>query len=387
MEYSATRLSSAFGDIKANMVGQRPPSHSDAGANLLNKQRRKIQNRKNQRAHRESSPLECFTVFQLISFEGLRTREQDLGSVQISRPFEVMRWHIDELGDCPPQDGLSTSKGAITTCTSISPCSPHTHISTSMFTPEHTRVLPGPSAPSRLTEPIPIHGSHFQRSLNPPSLNFPLSTDHLLHLVQYNVFRAFVSNKSTLNMLLTGWTDFPPSPTTCPISGPYRDDTMVFPLNPNIPFSLFPTRLQQTCLHSFWINLFPFPSLRDNLIRRDGKFDHWELLADLIGELMGSTPFEQRQRTPVAITVSDPQNMSASNLPHPEGSDEDEVTAGRKGLIVWGEPHDMRNWEATPGFIAKWSWAVEGCYDLVESSNHWRLLRGEEPIYLSELKV
>ncbi|KAH6704248.1 hypothetical protein BKA61DRAFT_185534 [Leptodontidium sp. MPI-SDFR-AT-0119] len=364
MEHSVTPLSSALGEIEANMVGERS-NHGDAEANLLNKQRRKIQNRKNQRAHR------------------LRIREQDPGSVQISRPFEVMRWHIDELGDCPPQDASLASKGAIAMSTSISPEPPHTRISTLMFTPEHTGVLPGPPDPSRPT--APVHG-HFQTSLTPPSLIFPLSTDHLLHLVQYNVFRAFVSNKSTLNILLTGWTDYPPSPTTCPISGPYRDNTMVYPLNPNIPFSLFPTRLQQTCLHSFWINLFPFPTLRDNLIRRDGKFDHWELLADLIGELMGSTPFEQRQGTPVAITVSDPKNMSASNPPPTEGSDEDEVTAGRKGLIVWGEPYDMRSWEATPGFIAKWSWAVEGCYDLVESSNHWRLLRGEEPIRLPELK-
>jgi hypothetical protein len=51
-------------------------------------------------------------------------------------------------------------------------------------------------------------------------------------------------------------------------------------------------------------------------------------------------------------------------------------------LIVWGEPHDMRNWEATPGFLAKWAWVVAGCHDLVESSNHWRMLRGEEPMCL-----
>lgn len=246
-----------------------------------------------------------------------------------------------------------------------------------MFTPERAGVLRGPPS----TAPV-----HAQTSLTPPSLIFPLSTDHLLHLVQYNVFRAFVSNKRTLNTLLTGWTDYPPSPTTCPISGPYRDDTMVYPLNPNIPLSLAPTRLQQTRLHSFWINLFPFPCVRDNLIRRDGSFDHWELLQDLIGELMSATPFEQRQGTPVAITVSDPKTMSARNLPPTEGIDEDEVTAGRKGLIVWGEPYDMRSWEATPGFLAKWSWAVEGCYDLVESSNRWRLMRGEEPIRLSESK-
>ena len=223
-------------------------------------------------------------------------------------------------------------------------------------------------------------------TLTPPSLVFPLSTVHLLHLVQYNVFRAFVSNKRTLNTLLTGWTDHPPSSLTCPIGGPYRDDTMVNPLNPNIPVSLVPTHLQQTRSHSLWINLFPFPCLRDNLIMREGSFDHWELLQDLIGELMGATPFEQRQGTPSAIIVSDPKAASGRSFPLIQRGDEDEVTAGRKGLIVWGEPYDMRSWEATPGFFAKWSWAVAGCDDLLESSNRWRLMRGEEPIQLPETK-
>ncbi|KAJ8062471.1 hypothetical protein OCU04_009004 [Sclerotinia nivalis] len=351
MEHSVTPLSSALGEGEANRVDDHP-NHVDAEAN---KQRRKVQNRKNQRAHR------------------LRIREQDPGSVQTSRPFQVRRWRVDEPDDCPSQDAPSASEGA--TATYISPPPPHTYVSTSMFTPERAGVLRGPP---------PIAPLHAQTSLTPPSFTFPLSTDHLLHLVQYNVFRAFVSNKRTLNTLLTGWTDYPPSPTTCPISGPYRDDTTVYPLNPNIPLSLVPTRLQQTRLHSFWINLFPFPCVRDNLIRREGSFDHWELLQDLIGELMSATPARKRRGTPLAITVSDPKTMWT--LPLTEGRDEDEVTAGRKGLIVWGEPYDMRSWEATPGFLAKWSWAVEGCDDLVESSNRWRLMRGEEPMRLCESK-
>ncbi|KAH8595347.1 hypothetical protein B0O99DRAFT_652172 [Bisporella sp. PMI_857] len=347
MEHSVTPLSSALGE------GDHP-NHVDAEAKA-NKQRRKVQNRKNQRAHR------------------LRIREQDPGPVQTSRPFQVKRWRVDEPDDFPSQDASPASKGA--TATYISPRPPHTHISTSLFTSERAGVLRGPPP----TAPV-----HAQTSLTPPSFIFPLSTDHLLHLVQYNVFRAFVSNKRTLNTLLTGWTDSPPSPTTCPISGPYRDDTTVYPLNPNIPLSLVPTRLQQTRLHSFWINLIPFPCVRDNLIKREGSFDHWELLQDLIGELMSATPPPKRRGTPLTITVSDPKTMWT--LPLTAGRDDDEVTAGRKGLIVWGEPYDMRSWEATPGFLAKWSWAVEGCDDLVESSNRWRLMRGEEPMHLSESK-
>ncbi|KAH7413047.1 hypothetical protein BKA64DRAFT_593627 [Cadophora sp. MPI-SDFR-AT-0126] len=327
-----------------------------------NKHRRKLQNRKNQRAHR------------------LRVKAQDSGSGSVSGQtsslFQVRRWRVDEVDDFPFQEALSASKAASDTDTYPRP--PRPGVSISYFPPGHASVLRRPS-------PAPVPSAQ-QTSLTPPSFIFPLSTDHLLHLVQYNVFRAFVSNKRTLNTLLTGWTDHPPSPTTCPISGPYRDDTMVYPLNPNIPLSLVPTRLQQTFLHSFWINLFPFPCLRDNLIRRDGNFDHWELLEDLIGELMGGIPFEQRQGTPSAIVVSDPKPTSARHLRPSEGCDESEMTAGRKGLIVWGEPYDMRNWEATPGFLEKWSWATDRCDDLVESSNHWRSMRGEEPIRLPEAR-
>lgn len=213
---------------------------------------------------------------------------------------------------------------------------------------------------------------HPALALTPQPFTFPLSSDHLLHLIQYNVFRAFVSNKRILNTRLT-------DPTTCPVSGPCYDDTTLYPPNPDIPPSLAPTTLQQTRYHSIWINIIPFPRVRDNLIRREGRFDQWELLQDLVGELMRSTPAPWQRGTPVTFTVPEPRRP----LPLLSGSDTDEVTAGRKGLIVWGEPHDMQSWEATPGFLTKWSWAVEGCHELVEISNRWRMKRGEEPVGLS----
>ncbi|KAH8752983.1 hypothetical protein F5883DRAFT_575439 [Diaporthe sp. PMI_573] len=340
MEYSIAPLASALGEGKANRVEGHPTHvHVDADADA-SKQHRKIQNRKNQRAHR------------------LRIRQQDPGSVQTSRPFQVRRWRLDEPDDCSSRDASSASKDARSCAL--------------MFTPERAGVVQGPP---------PAAPVHTQMSLTLPSFIFPLSTDHLLHLIQYNVFRAFVSNKRTLNTLLTGWTDAPRSPTTCPISGPYRDDTTVYPLNPNIPSSLFPTRLQQARLHSLWINLIPFPRVRDNLIEHEGSFDHWELLQDLIGELMSMRPAVKRRDTPRTITVADPKTMWT--LPPTAPRDEDEVTAGRNGLIVWGEPYDMHSWEATPSFLEKWAWAVEGCDELVKCSNRWRLMRGEEPMRLS----
>jgi hypothetical protein len=301
-------------------------------------------------------------------FKGLRTKGKDLGFVQASRPFQVRRWRLDELEDCSPPNAFSASKGTIVTRLSIQP--PDARLWT--CSTERVQVF----RDSRSTAAV-----YFA----PPAFAFPLSTDHLLHLVQFNVFRAFVSNKHTLNILLKGWTKDAPPPTSCPISGPYRDDTSIYPLNPNIPFSLAPTRLQQTRDHSIWINLFPFPRVRDNLIMHEGNFDHWELLQDLIGELMGTIPVREQQGASFATTVS--SSRSPESSASIAGYEEDEITTGRKGLIVWGEPHNMHNWEVTPGFLAKWSWVLDGCDDLIESSNRWRLIREEEPMRLPRLRT
>lgn len=313
------------------------------------KYHRKLQNRKNQRAHRS------------------RVRAQDPGVLQGLRPFKVRRWRLDEPDQ--PENGFSPNKpsepaGVAATC--VFPPRPRIHSTQSMATPQHDEALPksAPTTPDQGQTPFV----------------FPLSTDHLLHLIQYNVFRAFISNKRTLNVLLTGRIEGY-SPGVCPISVRYQDDTTIFPLNPNIPPSLFPTSLQQVKFHSSWINLIPFPRVRDNLIRGEGHFNHRDLLEDLVGELMGRTPALSRQETPVTTTMSDTGPLR--RLPLATRSDEDEVTAGRRGLIVWGEPHLMQSWEATPAFIARWSWAVEGCDELIQHSNRWRRIRGEEPMLIS----
>ncbi|KAH6690375.1 hypothetical protein F5X68DRAFT_69470 [Plectosphaerella plurivora] len=312
------------GDCAAN------PATAEATAEAR-KQRRKLQNRKNQRAHRS------------------RNKTDGASSAQASRPFQVGRWRLDEEDEADDErsSGSSGSEKGATSSALVS-----------------------------YADQVPI---------TPPSPVFPLSTDHLLHLVQYNVFRAFVANKRTLNTLLTGWaakTGTPVSLSSCPIGGPYRDPTSVFPLNPHIPASLFPTWLQQTTLHSFWINLFPFPGVRDNLIRHDGTFDHLDLLKDLIGEFMAPTPAQKQQGAPIAINVSNPRVKTVPAEGVGEESVDDEVTTGRQGLVVWGEPHDLWSWEASPGFLSKWSWAVAGCEDLLASTNHWRMTRGEDPVHL-----
>jgi hypothetical protein len=294
----------------------------------ISKEHRRVQNRHNQRAHR------------------LRTKNKSTNNPPKSHAFEVRRWRLDEF--CYTQDKTA---GHRSSCAKI--------------------VAPTTTVKDQAADDDKSPQCHGQADLTPPAIIFPLSTDHLLHLIQYNVFRAFVANKRTLNLLLTGWTEALPSRTSCPIDGPCRDDTNVFPLNPNIPAALVPSVFQQAHPHPIWINFIPFPRMRDHLIRRQGSFDHWDFLQDLIGELMGANQFPNRKSMPMAFKVTDP-----------EPRDRDDITKGRKGFIVWGEPHIPQNWEATPGFLIKWAWAVAGCNDLIETSNRWRVLRGEDPICL-----
>ncbi|KAF9771670.1 hypothetical protein IL306_010678 [Fusarium sp. DS 682] len=308
-----------------------------------NKQRRKLQNRKNQRARRQ------------------RLKGHDVEADQGSTPFEIKRWRVDEIDNIHSQEmGTET-----TVYIQHSPC--HTFPST---TEDIADIRESPLVP-HLDQIITLDS--ISESFN---LNFPLPSDHLLHLIQFNVYRAFISIKRILNTISL-------DPTTCPVYGPCLDDTTRYPPNPNIPPSLAPTTLQLAQYHFPWINIIPFARVRDNLIRREGRFDNWELWQDLVGDHMSFTAATWQKGTPFSFSAPGTELEQSPTLLAENYIDVDEVTAGRNGLIIWGEPHDMQSWEATPGFLTKWSWAVEGCYELVEISNRWRMSRGEEPMQLS----
>ena len=52
-------------------------------------------------------------------------------------------------------------------------------------------------------------------------------------------------------------------------------------VGPEIPDSLRPTELQLTVVHPRWIDRFPFPKMRDNMITLLGIIDEEEFMADL----------------------------------------------------------------------------------------------------------
>lgn len=53
------------------------------------------------------------------------------------------------------------------------------------------------------------------------------------------------------------------------------------PCAPHIPESLHPTPLQLTTLHQLWIDRFPFPKMRDNMISLNRIFNEEDFLDDL----------------------------------------------------------------------------------------------------------
>ncbi|KAE8447094.1 hypothetical protein EG329_011078 [Mollisiaceae sp. DMI_Dod_QoI] len=199
---------------------------------------------------------------------------------------------------------------------------------------------------------------------------FPLSSDHLLRLIHFNVYRALVSNK----LLLLN--------TTSLIRA---DEGLVLPSHQNlceglslvrtkqpeqkIPPNLYPTTKQMSIAHSSWLNMFPFPRVRDNLILSQKDFNHRDLCNDLFGELF----FRNIQSSSCANTTI-AANGGVSDFW------DDDVAARRRGFIVWGEPWDVNSWEVTPGFLKEWPWVLEGCEEVIVASNRWRAQRDEPPL-------
>ena len=52
----------------------------------------------------------------------------------------------------------------------------------------------------------------------------------------------------------------------------------------------------------------------------------------------------------------------------------------KPALIVWGDSSNPYAWEASVPFLRKWGWLVQGCHDLLESTNYWRGQRGERTL-------
>ncbi|CAM1510619.1 Fc.00g009540.m01.CDS01 [Cosmosporella sp. VM-42] len=176
-----------------------------------------------------------------------------------------------------------------------------------------------------------------QKAYTHYTLNAPKPT-YLPSLIRLNVLNAVSHNAAILGF---------------PVDEMCRDD-FISPFNelgpspapseerPPIPDTLKPTPIQMAMLHHPWIDLFPFPKLRENMLRgiTEGNYDEDELCLDIL-----------------SVVHAD--------------------TRGAAYLIVWGQPWDACGWEVSVGFLKKWGWLLQGCSEIIESTNRWRESRGE----------
>lgn len=216
-----------------------------------------------------------------------------------------------------------------------------------------------------------------------------ISADHLIHLIQHNTFRALVSNKDILSrftFMSSGNVDIVTiRQTPTQLCGGL---TTVHATNDGQPpLALLSTLLQQSIAHISFLNTFPCPQMRDNMIKRGENFIPEDLCSDVFCDFLkvyGHTSVVRSVDAHNIVEVSLAAILERQAVRVAEakvtGEDVDDYAAGQSGMISWGDSWVIENWEITPKLFKKWSWVFEGCDELLRATNRWRTSRHEEPL-------
>lgn len=162
---------------------------------------------------------------------------------------------------------------------------------------------------------------------------------HLPLLLKYNVTNGLARNADILG-----------------VTAQYYDWYGISPLNKQGPLlgseaaaqwpaCLRPTDLQSSIEHHPWLDLFPWPKVRNNMLQAFQRCEPIDYEDELCHDVC---EYNHLDRRPI--------------------------------LIVWGPSEDYRNWEVDPIFLEKWGWLLSGCYEVFETTNYWRVIRGEKPL-------
>lgn len=162
---------------------------------------------------------------------------------------------------------------------------------------------------------------------------------HLPLLLKYNVASGLARNAEILG-----------------VTAQYYDWYGISPLNKQGPLlgseaaaqwpaGLRPTDLQSSIEHHPWLDLFPWPKVRNNMLQAFQRCEPIDYEDELCHDVC---EYNHLDRRPI--------------------------------LIVWGPSEDYRNWEIDPIFLEKWGWLLSGCYEVFETTNYWRVKRGEKPL-------
>ncbi|OOQ81969.1 hypothetical protein PEBR_40957 [Penicillium brasilianum] len=185
----------------------------------------------------------------------------------------------------------------------------------------------GPPEMLQVMAQLEIAASNSYRE-NSPNL------DHLLSLPKINVQRGIFDNIRLIGMTME-WTKEDDSVSIFNAQVPGFSEF-------HIPLDLRPTEVQKRVPHHPWLDFFPSPTLRDNLIALQDEIDDEDLCHDL-------------------MAFWDTRNA-------------------RAGLLVWGPSWQTNSWEVTESFLIKWGFLLYGCTALLKSTNFWRVQRGEKPL-------
>ncbi|KAJ2898737.1 hypothetical protein MKZ38_003690 [Zalerion maritima] len=281
--------------MPSQLLAQRPAE--DWTGVTSTAERRKLQNRLNQRAYRQRR-------------NKWRGRSQPTTTSPSSGGEEEIP---RKQTDSSPEDVLATMKGHLLT----------------------------PSAEQRALAYSLLHRIYTNYSLRSPRVS------DLQLLITLNVLNAMAHNAAKLGIpseglcrdeFISPFNLVGPSSVTQTI----EDSTSSLP-----PPSLRPTALQMKISHHPWIDLIPFPCIRNNFLTalltyEETGFDEDELCHDMC-EVERGTPSDEKPL-----------------------------------MIVWGAPWDPMGWEASLPFLRKWGWLIKGCEaEILESTNYWREKRGE----------
>ncbi|KAH6949188.1 hypothetical protein DER45DRAFT_580806 [Fusarium avenaceum] len=162
---------------------------------------------------------------------------------------------------------------------------------------------------------------------------------HLTDTIRFNIFHAFVRNAQVLGFDDDWLTYEAVSPFNK--QGPLQVSA---PNHQDYPVSMRPTPLQVQVEHHPWIDFFPCPRMRDNLLQV--VFEHGE---DAVDE---------------------------DALCHDITDGGATAGIGSAAMITWADSWSPDGWEVTEMFLKKWSWLLHGCVELQTSTNTWRNRRG-----------
>jgi hypothetical protein len=287
-------------------------------------ERRKLQNRLNQRARSQlNSSAEAYKV-KVLTVAGTRDRVRSSNGSASSGISPIV--HLDSAVGFVGNTSLPSGSSRNDPVGYTSPAKP----ACMAANPRTQEIM------HRFADHA--YASYIQGS---PALS------HLSLLVRYNVSSALARNADMLGVTAEfyeweGISPFVKQGPTIGLTSPRR--------SVDWPANLHPTSLQCSMPHHPWLDLFPWPKVRDNMLE----------------------------------AFEDPSMCDEDELCHDiceyQGHEIDPP------VIVWGDAWDPRSWEITPAFLMKWGWLLRGCDEVLEATNYWRAKRGERPITRRQLQ-